>query len=252
MRFIFFTLLIVNICLAVYVYRSVLLEPNAAILSESVLVSSSSSDGSGLVLLSEVEKKQVVETVRLRARVNAGSQSSSSRLQRIHDKPLNELVAANLCVRVGAFAAMAEARYFVEKLAAQGVPSAVKNVLVSTTVGFWLHLPPLSSKKELRRRLAELQRQGIDSYTIPDGRLTNGISLGMFSEEQRAQSLQKSISRLGYRPEIAKVPREKRELWVFISKGEEQKISDQMWFEWLSAKELPKKQQISCSDVASA
>jgi cell division septation protein DedD len=155
-------------------------------------------------------------------------------------------------VRVGTFANMAGAKYFVEKLAAKGVRSEVKNVLVSMTVGFWLHLPPLSSKKALRRRLAELQRQGIDSYTIPDGELANGISLGMFSSRQRAKSLQKSISQLGYRPEIAEVPREKREPWVFVLEGEEQKISDQMWFEWLSVKELAKKQEILCSDVASA
>jgi len=65
-------------------------------------------------------------------------------------------------------------------------------------------------------------------------------------------NLKESISRLGYKPQIAEVPREKRELWIFIFSEEAQKISDETWLNWLSAKELPKKQQILCSDVASA
>jgi hypothetical protein len=254
MRFIFFTLLIINACMAAYLYRSALMESKVPALSAPV--SLPDSFGS-LVLLSEVERTQAIETVRLRVSDNAVS--SPTMIQSVVNDELSAesddvggVEVSNSCVRVGAFIDMEEAKYFVAKLAAKGIRSEVKNVLVSTTVGFWLHLLPLSSKKALRRRLAELQRQGIDSYTIPDGELANGISLGMFSERQRAKSLQKSISQLGYRPEIAEVPREKREPWVFVLEGEEQKISDQMWFEWLSVKELAKKQEILCSDVASA
>jgi len=252
MRFICFTLLIVNVCFAIYVYRVVALEPVVVSVGEPALELRSSDS---LILLNEIEKKPIVETVRLRESANVASQSSGSLSESSEGVAISasqSSEATNMCMRAGAFSSMADANDFVEKLSEGGVKSAVKNVLVSTTVGFWLHLPPLPSSKELRRRLAELQRQGVDSYAIPDGELANGVSLGMFSEQQRAESLQKSISQLGYRPKIAEVPREKRELWVFLLKGEEQKVSDEMWFKWLSVNNLPKKQEILCSDVASA
>lgn len=252
MRFICFTLLIVNVCFAIYVYRVVALEPVVVSAGEPALELRSSDS---LILLNEIEKKPIVETVRLRESANVASQSSGSLSESSEGVAISasqSSEATNMCMRVGAFSSMADANDFVEKLSEGGVKSTVKNVLVSTTVGFWLHLPPLPSSKELRRRLAELQRQGVDSYAIPDGELANGVSLGMFSEQQRAESLQKSISQLGYRPKIAEVPREKRELWVFLLKGEEQKVSDEMWFKWLSVNNLPKKQEILCSDVASA
>jgi len=252
MRFICFTLLIVNVCFAIYVYRVVALEPVVVSVGEPALELRSSDS---LILLNEIEKKPIVETVRLRESANVASQSSGSLSESSEGVAISasqSSEATNMCMRAGAFSSMADANDFVEKLSEGGVKSTVKNVLVSTTVGFWLHLPPLPSSKELRRRLAELQRQGVDSYAIPDGELANGVSLGMFSEQQRAESLQKSISQLGYRPKIAEVPREKRELWVFLLKGEEQKVSDEMWFKWLSVNNLPKKQEILCSDVASA
>lgn len=205
-----------------------------------------------LVLLSEAEKNAPIETVRMRVESGESVEEVASDSSVSDEQKINLSLTEKMCVRVGSFRSLGDAKYFVDKLGAQGVRSEVKNVLVSTAVGFWLHLPPLSSRKELLRRLAELHRQGVDSYAIPDGDLANGISLGMFSEQARAKSLKERIARLGYRPEIAEVPREKRELWIFLSAVEAQKISDEKWFEWLSAKELPKKQQILCSDVASA
>ena len=252
MRFIFLTLLIVNVGFAVYLYRTLVSEPKVISPANSVSLPKALKS---LVLLNEVEKKQVVETVRLRELANVVSRPPALLVEPLLGKSKvdgADGVVTDMCVRVGTFIGIADAKYFVEKLSEAGVQSTVKNVLVSTAVGFWLHLPPLPSSKELRRRLAELQRQGVDSYAIPDGDLANGISLGMFSEQQRAESLQKSISQLGYRPKIAEVPREKRELWVFLLKGEEQKVSDEMWFTWLSVNNLPKKQEILCSDVASA
>lgn len=253
MRFIFFTLIVANLAFVAYQYwlpaeQDVLADSPAPISTLDPV----GSEGS-LTLLSEMRPVAPLETVRVASVDNVDLPSSgSSEPISGYREPTEKLLEHDLCVRVGAFASVAKASYFVEKLAARGVRSSIKNVLVSTTVGFWLHLPPLTSKKALLRKLEELQRQGIDSYAIPDGDLANGISLGMFSQYQRANNLKQTISDLGYQPLIAEVPREKRELWVFLQSAEVQKISSNMWEKWLSSKEFPKKQQISCSDVASA
>jgi hypothetical protein len=254
MRLIFFTLLIMNLATAGYIYTTPSIVTEMAISNDSSATRNSGRSVATIPLLSEMISPQGLKTVRVALSADKAVLSSAI----LVNKALSVDVKANqegddgLCVRVGPFPSLAKANYFVEKLAATGVRSEAKNVLASTTVGFWLHLPPLTSKKVLLRKLDELKRQNIDSYAIPDGNLANGISLGMFTEARRANSLKESISRLGYKPQIVEVPREKRELWIFVLPEEAQKISDQAWLNWLSAKELPKKQQILCSDVASA
>ncbi len=241
MRWIFFTLLGVNIALLAYSQWE-RLSPVAGV-QPSPLVGNTVPS---LVLLEEKELKSlVIESVRLKTQ--AGVQGLS-----VEGTARELSVASSVCTLVGAFSERIKAEYFVRRLSSLGVKAEIKNLLVSTTVGFWLHLPPLSSRKELLRRLDELQRQGVDSYVIPDGDLKNGISLGMFSEERRAQSLQKQIVSLGYSPEVAQVPREKRELWVFLFQQSSAKIDQEMWSKLLSGKELLQKQKKLCSDVASA
>ncbi|MFT5419391.1 MAG: hypothetical protein ACI9D5_000126 [Candidatus Endobugula sp.] len=243
MRWIFFTILVANIAIFSYLYFVPQGHQPALVSAGTV---SALADGAGvapLVLVSELaSKRQPVESIRLKSR---GRQVLGSA---VAARPTSR----SLCTLIGAFSTQSKADYFVERVAAWGVDAKVKNLLVSTTVGFWLHLPPLASRKELLRRLSELQRQGVDSYVIPDGRLANGISLGLFSEETRAKTLKNSIAKLGYQPKIAEVPREKREVWVFLLQGESAKITDEKWSELLSGKDLLQKQQNLCSDVASA
>lgn len=245
MRWIFLTVLAINIAILAYGQWLRFDGGSARNVTQSTPQESKLDSVPSLVLLSEVAaQKQPVESIRVIKDVgqDVGAIENSDVVP----------ISRSLCTLVGSFSGQAEAEYFVRRLNGLGVKAKVKNLLVSTTVGYWLHLPPLSSRKELLRRLSELQRQGVDSYVIPDGELENGISLGMFSERQRAELLQKNISQLGYSPQIAKVPREKRELWVFLLQEESIKINAESWFKLLSGKELLQKQQNLCSDVASA
>jgi hypothetical protein len=255
MRWIFFTLLVANIATFSYLYFVPQGHRPSLVNARLVDTPVDSAGVASLVLVNEqASKQQPIESIRLKRRakqvvglpVVVGSVDDSA--VEVDTRPTSR----SLCTLVGAFSGQSKADYFVEKLAVWGVEAKVKNLLVSTTVGFWLYLPPLASRKELLRRLSELQRQGVDSYVIPDGRLANGISLGLFSEETRAESLKNSIAKLGYQPEIAEVPREKREVWIFLLKGESAKITDEKWSELLSGKDLLQKQQNLCSDVASA
>lgn len=242
MRWIFFSLLGVN--LAFFLYIHFFYTPSVTGNTPAAYTGSESVDS--LVLVSERELGGApIETVRLKQAVVGDDGTVSVKSDVIP-------ISRSLCTLVGSFSSKEKAVSFVQKLSGLGATAKVKNLLVSSTVGYWLHLPPLSSRKELLRRLSELQRQGVDSYVIPDGDLKNGISLGMFSEKNRALSLKTTISDLGYEPEVAEVPREKREVWVFLLQGESAKIGDETWSELLSGKELLQKQQNLCSDVASA
>ena len=261
MRLIFFSLIIVNLAMFSYAawtqWAAGLTKADSGVVPRATVGPVSIPP---LVLLTEKNNAQTpISSVRFtpsdsvhdNAKVGyEGSESNSSSV----GVPVKTVVSQSrsLCTLVGAFVDRGQASLFVERLAVLGVMAQLKNLLVSSTVGFWLHLPPQVSRKEVLRRLSELQRQGVDSYVIPDGDLANGISLGMFSDRARADSLRAKIASLGYRPEILPVPREKRELWVFLSQAESAKISAEKWSELISGKELLQKQQNLCSDVAPA
>lgn len=156
-----------------------------------------------------------------------------------------------ICILVGSFERLLLAEYFVEKLTALGVIAEVRDLAINSEPGYWLHLTPEPSRKEALRRLSELQSRGIDSYVIPSGNLENGISLGMFSKRESADSMRETIRRQGYRPEITTVPREKKETWVLLPQGEAGKLSPERWSELLSSEDYIQKRQNLCRDLAS-
>ena len=156
-----------------------------------------------------------------------------------------------VCTLVGPFPRLLDAENLFERLEALDVLSEIKNVTVSGDAGYWLHLSPQISRKEALSLLRELQQKNVDSYIIPSGNLENGISLGVFSNQDRANSMQESIRQLGYDPKIAEVNRDQQEVWLFLPQGEAAKLTENRWVELLSVQDSLQKRQNLCSDVAS-
>jgi len=237
MRWIVASLVVLNI--AVFVYFQLFAKKES---SDSIVKPVAPVLGSieSVVLLSEVKGSVPVESIKV--------ESPTVRPEML-PKPFE--IDEPLCTLVGSFKRLLKAEYFVERLQSLGLSAEVKNLVVDSQPGYWLHLPPEKSRKEALRRLSELQRRGIDSYVIPSGNLANGISLGMFSSKERAESMMSSVSAQGYKPQIVDVPREQKEIWAFLPQGEAAKLSDERWSELLSSEEYIQKRQNVCSDVAS-
>ncbi len=235
MRWIVASLVVVNILSFIYFQLFSEAEPSNAVVSSIPNISLSAAPKE-ITLLSEVVDESILAV--------APPPAPPSRVQELSREPL--------CTLVGAFKKLLKAEYFVERLQALGLAAEIKDVVVSSDPGYWLHLPPEKSRKEALRRLSELQRRGIDSYVIPSGNLANGISLGMFSNKERADAMKVSISKQGYRPEMVNVPREQKETWVFLPQGEASKISAERWAELLSSEDYIQKRQNLCTDLASS
>jgi hypothetical protein len=157
-----------------------------------------------------------------------------------------------MCTIIGSFEKLLSAEYFTERLQALGLAVRIGEITVASKPNYWLQLSPESSRKEALRRLRELQRRGIDSYVIPSGDFENGISLGMFSDRDRALKLQQKIRAQGYQPKITEVAREQKEIWVFLPPGEAAKLALDRWVELMSSDQYLQKRQNFCSDLASA
>lgn len=242
MRWIAASLLIANILTFVYLQ---LFAEKPAVAHTPQLASQVSAPRS-VVLLSELVagsgNSEVAPVEALRIESNPLANSTS---------PVRPLASGPLCTIVGRFEKLLEAEYFLEQLTALGLSAEIKNIIVASESGYWLHLPPEASRKEALRRLSELQRRGIDSYVIPSGNLENGISLGMFSQKTRAETMRAKIASQGYEPQVTPVPREQKEIWLYLPQGEATKLSAERWAELLSSEDYLQKRQNLCSDIAS-
>jgi len=231
MRWIFISLVVINI--AVFCYFQFSVERAEAAPSQSSLVPATDNS---LLMLNERRRDTVLPPPVAAPVTHSGAGRES---------------AALLCSLVGPFLRLLQAEYFVERLAALGVNASVKEVGIPIESGYWVYLAPEASRKEALRRLGELQNKGIDSYVIPKGELANGISLGMYTNKQRAVALQTSVNLQGYDASIADVPRQNKEVWVSLDAVEAAKIDENVWLELLGGEESIDKQQNFCSDLAS-
>lgn len=235
MRWIVISLLVVNVGVFIYAQFFLAKEKNVE-QSSDVIASNSNGSQESIKLLIEARS------------LNADIQSIAA----VPDASSVKSVRQSLCTLVGPFPKLLNAEYFLEQLQSLNVNAEIRSIVVVSEPGFWLHLSPEKSRKEALRRLSELQARGIDSYVIPNGDLANGISLGMFSDEEGAKAMAKNIQEQGYKPKIVGVPREQKELWVFLPEGEAPKIGDEKWLKLISAEDLLQKRQNVCTDLASS
>ncbi len=167
------------------------------------------------------------------------------------DAPEAEAFSKPLCTLVGPFEKILRAEYFVERLEALDVESAVQEVEIPGDIGYWVYLPSLDSRKEAFNKLRELQSKGIDSYVIPRGDLENGISFGMFSQENLADQRLADMREQGYQAELREVERSYKEIWVILQPGQGRLLDPESWQSVLASESNLQRRQNYCPAVAS-
>jgi hypothetical protein len=72
---------------------------------------------------------------------------------------------------------------------------------VQVLVGFWVYIPPLNSKADVDRKIAELERLGVQEYYAVEGQgpMKNAISLGIFKTEEAANNHLEKLKQKGVR-----------------------------------------------------
>jgi Sporulation related domain. len=157
-----------------------------------------------------------------------------------------------LCEMVGAFAGRDAAEGFVERLAATyEIDSAVHELELPAGSRYQVYLVPEDSYRSALRRLSELQAKKVDSYIIPSGEFENGISLGMFSQEKLAKQHVADMKAIGLSPRLKVIERTYWEIWVMLNPGEGGKMTNLAWERVLEGLDLLERRQNFCLDVAS-
>ncbi|AOS96811.1 Sporulation related domain protein [Microbulbifer aggregans] len=157
----------------------------------------------------------------------------------------------SLCTIIGPVAEAYQGEDIVERLAALQVSAELREIEMEGQMRYWVYLAPLGTRREAFRRLRELQAEGVDSYVIPKGSLTNGISFGIFSEPDRAEALATELQERGYPAQTREEPRTYLERWVVLATGGEGQLADAFWEQLqLDYPDMDRKQNL-CQELES-
>lgn len=158
----------------------------------------------------------------------------------------------NACLYLGGFDEEAIALAVEQRLLSLDIDSRVESIDEAAGVDYWVYLPPLVSRQASLRQLRELQSRNIDSYVITVGDLTDGISLGIFSRKDSAESVVSRLRSVGYSASIRDLPRTHRRYWVRVAGTRQHLLSDSLLGEL--ARDFPAlgHRQIPCASIATS
>lgn len=89
--------------------------------------------------------------------------------------------------------------------------------------GYWLIISPSDTKDAAESVLINLRQREIDSFLITDGEYRNGITLGVFSEKENADSYQENLKKKGV--ESLLIPRTQVEQRSWLQLSDEKKYA---------------------------
>jgi hypothetical protein len=121
------------------------------------------------------------------------------------------------CVTVGPFATSELAARARQTLVDSGYPSTPREEETAEADGYWVYLEAPSTDVGERRLLERLRRGGIeDAQAVGEGDARR-ISLGIFSDENRAAAQSERVARLGLLPQIEGREKTTTTLWLDLA-----------------------------------
>lgn len=121
------------------------------------------------------------------------------------------------CGMLGPFGEQVSARQVQGRLSDTGIDAELQSRDVVVRKDLWVHIPPLPTREAALRLLRELQAKGVDSFLIANGELERGISLGIFSRPDSAESVARQQRQQGYEVAIQPLPRHQTEYWLMLA-----------------------------------
>lgn len=150
-----------------------------------------------------------------------------------------------LCWAVGPFPVELDAKHLVSRMLAIDIQADIKPQSVVVKKEFWVYLPPLANKNQAIRKLKELQKRKIDSFVITEGELANGISLGLFSQQESVDRLIADLEKKKVKVSIKEIERSRDEFFV-LTPIDERNLLDESTRKRLLNEKTKQWSQIRC------
>jgi hypothetical protein len=127
-------------------------------------------------------------------------QVNADKIRTIPPKPMAPPVRKITCLEWGTLSA-GDLRAAQAGLAALGLGDRLSSRDQQVVAAYWVYIPPLKSKAEAQRKIAELEKRGVKDYYAVEApaALRNAVSLGIFKSEEAATSYLDGLQRKGVR-----------------------------------------------------
>jgi hypothetical protein len=135
------------------------------------------------------------------------------------DTALNLSDAALACVSVGPYLERPVAEQAEARLARLGFAVRLRESREPVRVGDWVRVEDLATPEDAANALAQLQAAGIgDAYVLTEEAPGTVISLGVFTEPERAEQARTIARMAGFEPRTVERTREADVLWLDIDR----------------------------------
>ncbi|WP_405229345.1 SPOR domain-containing protein [Lentisalinibacter sediminis] len=125
--------------------------------------------------------------------------------------------ATDVCISMGPFGSAETGEDVVARVRDLGGEAGLRSASEEVFLGHWVQIRNIPSREEANRQVAVLQEAGFeDAYPMPEDDGERTISLGLFSDEERAERLQQQALELGLDAEVVPQTREATTYWVDV------------------------------------
>lgn len=175
-----------------------------------------------LVLAKEVPHNQPREAVPTPAIPSAPASAEAA-----SPSATGEGEGPSTCTSVGPFADLAQASQAQASLRTAGFDPQQRVENGEIWVGYWVSVQNLASRSEADTAIKTLNGNGItDVYLMPGTDPPNVLSLGVFSDYNRAERRANQVRALGLEPRIADRKREGSVYWIDVDLKEPGQVID--------------------------
>jgi hypothetical protein len=127
--------------------------------------------------------------------------------------------AALACVSVGPYLERPVAEQAEARLVRLGFAVRLRESREPVRIGDWVRVEDLATPEDAANALAQLKAAGIaDAYVLSEEAPGTVISLGVFSEPERAEQARTIAKMVGFEPRTAERTREADVLWLDIDR----------------------------------
>lgn len=119
------------------------------------------------------------------------------------------------CYTLGPFKRADDANAVRDQIKVTGIVAKRRMSKDNSRKGFWVLLPPATSRAKAKHNIELLKAQGIkDYFLVVTGEQSNAVSLGVFAQTDTAQRRYEEIKAMGFDPKIQNVDLPMREYWL--------------------------------------
>lgn len=122
---------------------------------------------------------------------------------------------ASRCFSLGPFSSSSKAKNALQQLQKWGVEAEFRKSEERVREGFWVLLPPASSRDAAQETITELKLKGEkDFFLVVSGQQENGISLGVFAKSDSANRRLKQVKDKGFEPVVQTIDLPSKDFWL--------------------------------------